>query len=151
MAISLSKLTPKINSRHRRKVVGRGNASGHGCYSCRGLKGQRARTGGKRKLKLMGFKTVLRRIPKLGGFKSIYPKLVVINLDILEKKFSNEATIDPEKLVEIGLVKKMQKSNGIKILGNGKLTKKFIIKAQAFSKSATEAIEKAGGQAIKIQ
>ncbi len=90
-----------------------------------------------------------RRIPKLKGFRSIHPKPQIVNLVDLERKFSDGATVDKNRLIESGLV--AGKSKQIKILGEGKLTKKFIVKANSFSESAKIAIEKSGGQAIKIK
>lgn len=148
MTITLSNLKPKFGSKHQRKTVGRGNASGHGTYSGRGQKGQRARSGGKKGLKLKGLKSMLKQIPKIGGFVSRYPRTVVVNLNKIERKFESGEVIGPKKLVEAGLIE--NKSGKVKILAKGKLSKKFTIKAHAFSQAAIKSIEKAGGQAIKI-
>lgn len=146
--INLSSLKRFAKSKKRPKRVGRGDASGHGTYSGRGQKGQRARSGGKKGMKAKGIRPIMKRLPKLGGFKSIYPRLAIVNLENLEKKFSDGETVDPIKMLESGLIKTA--AFGIKILGRGQLTKKLTIKAQSFSKSAEEAIKKAGGTIIKL-
>lgn len=144
MALKLYNLKPAFGSKHKKKRIGRGHGSGHGTYSTRGAKGQKARSGGKGGLKFKGMKTNILSIPKLGGFRSLVPKKAVVNLKDLENKFSNSDIITPGKLVEKGLIKSSQA--GVKILGEGKLTKKLIIKGCAISVSAKEAVEKAGGQ-----
>ena len=147
MPLTLSNLKPKKGSKKGKKRVGRGGK--RGTYSGRGQKGQRARSGGKKGLKLKGFKSLMHNIPKLRGFKSRKKKMAVINLEDLEKKFNQGETIDLQKLKEIGLIKKSEKR--VKILAKGKLTKKLTVKAHAFSKSAEEEIKKAGGEVIKIE
>ena len=160
MPLTLSNLAPKKGSRKRRKRVGRGDSSGHGTYSGRGQKGQRSRSGGKKKLALKGLRATLWRISKKGGFKSIKPKMACVNLGDLEKKFKKNEIIDPEKLVKVGLIR--TKKFGVKVLakpftfkrkvkGKGRLTKAFTVKAQAFSDSAKSAIKKAGGKVISLK
>jgi len=130
-----------------KKRVGRGNASGHGTYSTRGIKGQRSRTGGRKRLVAKGFKNTLRRLPKNKGFKSLANRPVVVNLKDLAKHFFDGQLVRPIDLKNKQLIKDL--SDPIKILGTGKLTKKLIISAQQFSKTAKTAIIKAGGQ-VKI-
>lgn len=142
MELSLANL--KSYQRKDRKRVGRGDASGHGTYSGRGQKGQKSRSGGRKGLKRMGLKQFLRQIPKKRGFKSFYPKRQVVNIGDLEKKFKENEIITPEKLMEKGLLKSAYP--GVKILAQGKLTKKLIVRAHGFSKSAESAIKKAGGR-----
>ena len=149
MPITLSNLAPKPGSRHRRKRVGRGDGAGHGTYSGRGQKGQRARSGGKKGLALKGLRSTLWRIPKKGGFRSIKPGQVFINLGDLEKKFKENEIVDPEKLVKRGLIRTA--GAGVKILSRGGLTKKLTIKAHAFSTKAKNAIKKAGGKVISLK
>jgi len=141
MSVTLSNLKPAKGSQKKSIKVGRGGK--RGSYSGRGMKGQRARSGGKRGLKAFGLQQTLRRIPKLRGFRSPYPKLAVVNIGDLEKKFNDGDIVDAAKLARVGLVDKAQ--NGIKILGTGKLSKKLSVIADAFSASAKEAIEAAGG------
>ena len=101
-----------------RKRVGRGNASGSGTYSGRGQKGQRSRSGGKGGLKLKGLKQTIEKLPKSRGFTSPNPKLKILNLADLEKKYKDGENI---KLLDT------------KILGQGEIKKKLTIQAAAFS------------------
>ena len=142
MELNLSNL--KSYKRKKRKRIGRGDASGYGTYAGRGQKGQKSRSGGKRGLKRKGLKLFLKQIPKKRGFKSFYPKIQIVNIGDLNKKFTSNELITPRKLVKVGLIRSMQ--SNIKILGHGKLTKKFNIKAHKFSKSAENAIKKVGGK-----
>ncbi len=146
--LTLHTLKPAKGSKKKRKRVGRGNASGHGTYSTRGQKGQRSRSGGRNKLKIKGLKSLLQSIPKQRGFHSLYPKLAVVNLKDLEKSFNEGELITPKKLETKGLIRTAK--NGVKILSDGVLTKKFRVQADSFSKGAEEKIKKAGGEAIKI-
>lgn len=142
MPLNLSNLKPAKGSAKKRRRVGRGGK--RGAYSGRGMKGQRARSGGKKGLKALGFKQTLQRIPKSRGFKSLQAKMAIINLFDLEKKFNDGEAVDFKRLINTGLVKTAK--NGVKILGNGKLTKKLTVVASAFSASAKKAIEEIGGR-----
>ena len=135
----------KINKKAKKKTkrVGRGNASGHGTYSGRGLKGQKARAGGKGGLKRRGLKQLLRNKPKLGGFKSLKPKMAIVDLDQLENNFETGEIINAKKLFAKKLIKTVK--NGVKILGSGKITKKLSVTADDFSESAKKAIIESGG------
>ena len=126
---------------------GRGHGSGNGKTAGKGHKGQKARSGAPR----IGFEggqmPLYRRIPKR-GFKNRNTKdIVAINLDVLER-FDNGATVTTEVLVDAGIIKNPR--DGVKILGNGELTKKLNVKVDAFSASAKEKIEAAGGTAEVI-
>ena len=143
MSINLSNLKPAKGAQKKSIKVGRGGK--RGSYSGRGMKGQRARSGGKRGLKAFGLRQTVRRIPKLRGFRSAYPKMAVVNIAELDKKFIDGDIVDGAKMIRIGLVDKANK--GIKILGTGKLAKKLSVIADAFSASAKAAIEAAGGTA----
>ncbi len=131
-----------------KKRLGRGNASGKGNYSTKGLKGQKARSGGAKPVWFEWGQTPLtRRIPKLKGFKRYY-KLVtsyqVVNVGDLER-FDANTEITKEVLAESKLIRKA--SEPVKILWNGDLTKSLLFKGiEAFSKSAKEKIEKAWGK-----
>ncbi len=129
-------------SKKARKRVGRGFGC-HGTYSGRGQKGQRARSGGKKGLKLKGVKRMLLGIPKMRGFHSHYPKMEVVNVGDLDKKFKEGDIINPQALLKMKLVDRIKE--GVKILGDGEISKKLVIKGCAVSKSAKEKIEKAGG------
>jgi large subunit ribosomal protein L15 len=145
MVILLHNLKPAKGSQRKRKRVGRGNASGHGTYSTRGLKGQRSRSGGKSGLKKLGFKQTLQGVPKHRGFKSAKPDNQPVNLSEVNKFFKDNDTIDSRALLKAGLIKKI--GLPIKILGLGELKLKNLtfvnIKA---SQPAKEQIEKSGGK-----
>ncbi|MFH1111554.1 MAG: 50S ribosomal protein L15 [Patescibacteria group bacterium] len=140
MTITLHNLKSPTGSRKPRKRLGRGNASGHGTYSTRGQKGQRARSGGRKGLIQLGVKHFIMRMPKQRGFKSQNTPLEVVKLMSLNR-FSDDSLVDAAVLKSAGLCK----SRTIKIIGNGKLTKRLQIKVQAVSKGAKIAIEAAGG------
>jgi large subunit ribosomal protein L15 len=142
--MKLSDLAPAPGSRKRKKRVGRGQGSGLGKTSGRGHKGQKSRSGGGTKPGFEGGQMPLqRRLPKR-GFTNIFRKdFAVINVGVLDKLADTEIT--PEVLMREGLVKDVK--DGIKILGNGEITKAVTVKANAFSTSAREKIEKAQGKA----
>ncbi|HSP14864.1 MAG TPA: 50S ribosomal protein L15 [Thermoanaerobaculia bacterium] len=141
--MDLNNLKPKKGSKHGRKRVGRGPGSGHGKTSGRGEKGQKSRSGYTSKLGFEGGQMPLqRRLPKR-GFTNIFKKnRAVVNVSELER-FDNGATVDEAALRKAGLVK--GQNDGIKILGDGKLTKKLTVHATKFSESARKQIEAAGG------
>jgi len=138
--MKLHELKPAEGSRKSRNRVGRGTSSGNGKTSGRGQKGQKARSGGGVRLGFEGGQTPLfRRLPKR-GFTNINAKeYAIVNLD----PFDDGAEVTPVVLVESGIVK--SEKSGIKVLGNGELTKKLTVKAAKFSKSAEEAITAKGG------
>jgi len=142
--MNLSQLKPAEGSRKRRKRVGRGSGSGHGKTSCRGHKGQNARAGGGVRRGFEGGQMPLqRRLPKR-GFRNIFGKeYALVNVSALEA-FDEGSMVGPTELVQRGLVKKIM--DGIKILGDGELTKPLKIKAHKFSKTAIEKIRTAGGE-----
>ncbi|MCK4651350.1 50S ribosomal protein L15 [Candidatus Babeliales bacterium] len=131
----------------KRKRIGRGSDRGGTC--CRGHKGQKARSGSESRIKPSfegGQMSFTRRIPKRGFTNNRFKKEIqIINLSKLEKYFSSGNKVDRESLFKKGLIKGKRKFF-IKILGEGKLTKELIICADAFSKSAVEAIKKSGGK-----
>ncbi|MDZ4383027.1 MAG: 50S ribosomal protein L15 [Thermodesulfovibrionia bacterium] len=138
----LSDLSPKQGSNKKKKRVGRGIGSGHGKTSCRGHKGQKARTGGGTRVGFEGGQMPLyRRLPKR-GFTNIFRKdYAVVNLKDLDKL--SESVVTPEVILEKGLIKNTK--GGIKILGEGEIKKPITVKAHAFSASAKDKIIKAGG------
>ena len=147
--MSLSLNTQRsIKSGKPSRRIGRGPGSGRGTYSGKGLKGQKARSGGRGGLKLLGMKRQIQSMPKLPGFRSLYAKKQVVNLDILEENFSNGDKVTALALKEKGLV--ADSSATIKVLGQGTLTKKLIVVAHGVSAKAQEAITKAGGKVILI-
>jgi len=145
MTMRLHNLKPRPGAKHRTKRYGIGDSSGHGGTSGRGGKGQTARSGGSVRLGFEGGQMpLLRRIPKR-GFNNIDfgTDYATINVGDLNDAFEAGVTITPALLRETGLVKRQL--NGVKILGDGELTKKLTIQAHAFSASAKEKIAKAGG------
>ena len=147
--MELNNLQKNPGATKARKRVGRGPGSGLGKTSGRGQKGQNSRSGGGVRPGFEGGQSPLfRRLPKRGfsnaRFKTTY---AVINLSDLDK-FEDGATVTPELLKEMGLIK--QSLDGIKVLGNGTLTKKLNVKAHKFSSVAKEQIEKLGGKAEVI-
>lgn len=130
--------------RTAKKRVGRGPGSGMGKTSTRGQKGQNARSGGGVRLGFEGGQTpIARRLPKRGFTNFTRKEYAIVNVKDLNR-FEDGTEVTPALLIESGLVKK--ELNGVKILGNGELTKKLTVKAAKFSKSAQEAIENAGGK-----
>lgn len=136
--------------RKKRKRVGRGPGSGLGKTSGRGHDGQKARSGGGVRIGFEGGQMPLfRRLPKKGFNNSIFEKrYTCINIERL-KDFEDGATVNAEILLNSGIVSKIEK-DGIKILGNGELSNKLNVRANKFTKSAEEKIEKAGGKAEVI-
>lgn len=143
--MELYNLKPKYGSKNSRKRIGRGSGSGFGGTSGKGHKGQNARSGGGVPPGFEGGQMPLkRRIPKF-GFHNIFRKeFAIVNVGSLNI-FEDGAVVDPEVLISKGLIKKAK--DGIKILGNGEISKKITVKANKFSASAKEKIEKAGGVA----
>jgi len=146
--LSLNRLKPAKGSIRHKKRIGRGNASGHGTYSTRGLKGQRSRTGGRNKLKRLGFKKILLQIPKVRGFKSDKAKNQVVNLDEINKYFSTGKLINPLNLFKAGLINSVKLP--VKILGQGELKIKDLrFEDVKLSQSAKAQIEKMSGKIMK--
>ncbi len=144
MPLSLDNLKPGQKSNSKRTRRGRGNASGKGNYSGKGMKGQKARSGTSG-LQRIGIKNLLRQTPKIRGFKSHKEKAQVVNLRDLNNKFNDGEEINPEILIEKGLVN--DKKAPIKILGEGELkVKKLKIVGVTASRGAQEQIEKQEGK-----
>jgi large subunit ribosomal protein L15 len=143
--MKLHELEKNIGATKKRKIVGRGRGSGLGKTSGKGHKGQNARSGGGVRTVFEGGQTPLyRRLPKRGfnnaRFATVY---AVINVSDLNR-FENGTVVSPALLKEVGLIK--NQLDGIKVLGNGELTKKLTIQANKFSKTAVEKIEKSGSK-----
>ncbi len=152
-SIGIHNIGPADGSTHRRKRVGRGIGSGHGKTSTRGHKGNKAR--GQVNPNFEGGQTPLhRRLPHLRGVASRNPhgfktmrdrRFALVNLNVLEEKFEAGAEITPETLIERGILRDLH--YGLKVLGDGDLTKKFTVRAHKFSQSAQEKLQAAGGTA----
>ena len=139
-----------VKSKKARKRVGRGDASGYGSYSGRGIKGQNSRSGGGVRPGFEGGQLPLfRRLPRIRGFTNIFrTEYSVVNVEHLET-FENGTDITPELLVQVGLVKKPKSL--IKILGSGELSKSLNVHAHNFSGSAKNKIESAGGKIEELK
>lgn len=132
-----------IHKKKKRKRVGRGGK--RGTYSGRGMKGQRSRAG--RRMK-PAIRSLIKRYPKLRGyaFNPVGLKPVVVNIGTLEKKFKSDDIVNPETLLKYGLIRRIKgKTPAVKILAEGKLTKKLVIEDCILSKTAKSKIEKLGG------
>ena len=143
--MTINDLSPVPGSTHVDKRKGRGHATGNGKTAGRGHKGQKARSGGGTRIGFEGGQMPLaRRIPKR-GFNNIFAKpLEAVNVSALEK-FEDGAVVDAQALLIAGVLSKCE--YGVKILGNGEITKKLTVKAAAFSETAKQKIEAAGGKA----
>ncbi|AOH38677.1 50S ribosomal protein L15 [Dialister pneumosintes] len=146
--MKLHELKPAEGSRRPRRRVGRGIGSGMGKTATRGTKGQWSRTGGGTRPGFEGGQMPLyRRLPKR-GFKNIFAKKYAeVNVEQLNC-FDNGAVVDPAALIEAGILKNVLE--GVRVLGNGELTKSLTVVAQGFTKSAQQKIEAAGGKAEVI-
>jgi len=146
--MNLSSLQPPAGSRKKRKRVGRGDASGHGGTSCKGHKGQNARSGGGTRPGFEGGQMPLaRRLPKR-GFRNIFRKhIVAINIVQLNK-FTAGSVIDAESLIRAGLVN--ERCDGIKLLGKGTIDYPLSVKVDMVSQGARIKIEAAGGSIIEV-
>ena len=146
--MKLHELSPVEGSKREAKRIGRGHGSGQGKTAGKGHKGQKARAGRGMRIGFEGGQMPLqRRLPKR-GFNNIFAKNIVsVNVGTLER-FENGAVVDTQALIDAGIVK--NSFDGVKVLGNGNLTKKLTVKVTAFSESAKAKIEAAGGKAEVI-
>ena len=151
MGIGIHNMHPTEGSTHRRKIVGRGIGSGHGKTATRGHKGNKAR--GQINPNFEGGQTPLhRRLPQLRGTSSRNPRgfkpyhkteYALVNVEELEAHFEAGAEITPEVLMSRGILRNLH--DGVKILGDGEVTKVFTVRAHKFSRSAQEKLQAAGG------
>lgn len=151
MALGLHNLGAPKGANKSKKRVGRGPGSGHGKTSTRGNKGQKSRSGYSRMRGFEGGQMPLhRRLPKR-GFTNIFKKeWNEVNLDTLEKAFQSGDVVTPERLVEVGIIRKLAK-DGVAILGRGELTKSLEVTAHRFTKTAAGKITAAGGKVIATE
>lgn len=143
-------INPPKDARKARKRVGRGDGSGHGSYSGRGVKGQKARTGPHIRPGFEGGQLPLYlRLPAMRGFTNIFHKqYAIVNIQKLDA-FPEGATVTPQTLMQAGLIRNSKTL--VKILGEGAIGKPLTVEAHQFSKSAWEKIEAAGGKVRKIE
>jgi large subunit ribosomal protein L15 len=150
MTIGAQELHPNPGATHQKKRVGRGNGSGHGTYSGRGLKGQKSRSGKNVRITFEGGQMPLaRKLHVLRGFSNARFKVVYqpVNVGQLER-FEAGATVDPEALKAAGVLKHLREP--VKVLGEGELTRKLNVTAHRFSDAAKAKIESAGGTATLV-
>lgn len=146
--MKLHELKRPEGSRSNRKRVGRGYGTGLGKTSGRGEKGQKARSGGNVRPGFEGGQMpLIKRLPKRGFKNPNRKEFAVVNLDVLNN-FDEGTEVTPELLLEKRVIRNVK--DGVKILGNGQLETKLVIKAHKFSKTAKEAIESVGGKAEVI-
>ena len=146
--MNLSNLSPAKGSKQSDNFRrGRGHGSGNGKTAGKGHKGQKARSGAPRPGFEGGQMPLYRRLPKRGFKNRNSKEIVAVNISVLEN-FDNDAVVSVDTLIERGIVKNPR--DGVKILGNGELTKKLTVQANAFSASAKEKIEALGGKAEVI-
>lgn len=137
-------------AKHKRKRVGRGNASGHGTYSGRGLKGQKARSGPGLRIGFEGGQLPLvQRMSRKRGFTNIFRvEYAEVNLRNLASRFPAGSEVTPEALVQVGVIKNVKKP--VKVLSQGELEGALTVRAHKFSAAARQKIEAAGGKAEVI-
>ena len=142
-------ISPALGSRRRRKRVGRGDGSGHGTYSGRGIKGQKARAGFSMKRGFEGGQLpLIKRLPRKRGFTNIFrTEYSLVNIDELNR-FEAGSEVTPERLVESGLVKSLKYP--VKVLGRGEISQPLSVRANRFSAVAKAKIEAAGGKVEEI-
>lgn len=142
-----SDLRPRRGAKHKRKRVGRGNASGHGTYSGRGLKGQKARSGPGIRIGFEGGQLpLIQRMSRKRGFTNIFRvEYAEVNLRNLASHFPAGSEVTPEALVQAGIIKNLKKP--VKILSQGDLEGALTVRAHKFSAAARQKIEAAGGKA----
>ncbi len=139
-----NELKPPLGAKHKRKVVGRGNGSGHGTYSGRGLKGQKARSGGGVRVGFEGGQLpLIKRLPRKRGFRNIFKiEYNIVNVGQLAV-FAPESKVTPEELLRAGLINTANRPT--KILGTGDIKHPLLVSADRFSSLAEKKIVAAGG------
>ena len=147
--MKLHELSPNAGSSKERKRIGRGPAPGQGKTAGKGHKGQKSRAGKGPRVGFEGGQMPLqRRVPKR-GFNNIFRKeFATVNVSSIEKVFNNGDVVTIDALIEKGLIKKVL--DGVKVLGNGEISKKLTVQVNAYSESAKQKIETAGGKAEVI-
>ena len=138
-------LRPPKGARRPRKRVGRGDGSGNGSYSGKGMKGQNSRAGGGVRLGFEGGQLpIIKSLPMMRGFTNIFrQEYNVVNLDRIARLFPENSEVTPQALVEAGVFKNLK--NPVKVLGRGELSVSLVVSAHRFSRSARDKIEAAGG------
>ncbi len=150
MTLRLHDLRPSPGAKRRIKRIGRGCGSGHGGHeSGRGTKGQKSRSGGGVRPTFEGGQTPFwMRFPKRGFHNPLRVEYAVVNVGTLERYFQAGDVVTPEVLLSRGIIKDLK--DGLKVLGDGELTKALTVKAHKFSETARKKIEAAGGKAEEV-
>lgn len=143
MSVAMHTLRPAEGSRRAKKRVGRGNGSGHGTYSTRGAKGQRARSGGRSGLKKKGMKRIVAAMPKLGGFISRVSHASAVSVGALSRVFVAGDIVTVRLLKKKGLIP--ADARGAKVIGTQKLTIALTLRGVTATPTARAVIEQAGG------
>lgn len=146
MALTPATIKPAKGATQRTRRVGRGHGSTKGTTAARGTKGQRARSGGRKRTKLRGFRPSLLKIPKVRGFKSMYGKAVTVTLASVVRVVKDGDVVTPRFLASKGLTAGHEQL--VKIVGTADGVKKMTVKSCELSASAKETIEKAGGTVV---
>ena len=143
-------LRPPKGARRPRKRIGRGDSSGHGSYSGKGMKGQNARSGGGVRPGFEGGQNpITKALPSMRGFTNIFRKqFTVVNLDRLAR-FPSNSEVTPQLMVEAGVVKNLKRP--VKVLGRGEMDSPMVVEAHSFSGSARRKIEAAGGSVREVR
>ncbi len=149
MSSGLHAIRPPRGAVRRPKRIGRGLGSGHGTFSTRGIKGQRARSGGRRGIGKRTIKHLIMRLPKFKGMKPWRPKIQHVTTGQLEAHFAPNARVDVPALVAAGLIDPGRR--GVKVLAAGELSQPLAVTATAFSRQARELIERAGGTTFTVE
>lgn len=147
MSLSLSNLQPARGSKRRAKTIGRGGK--RGTYSGRGLKGQKARSGGRKGLKRLGMRQLMERTHQLRGFRSRHQKPATVSLGTLNRYYTDGATVTPADLLTKKIVTTVK--NGVKVLSNGALQIKIKVTGCAASAAAIKKIQAAGGEIATLE
>ncbi|MDP2719315.1 MAG: 50S ribosomal protein L15 [Dehalococcoidia bacterium] len=143
-------LKPAADSKFRRKRVGRGDGSGHGAYSGKGMKGQKSRSGGGVRPGFEGGQNpLIKKLPFKRGFTNHFKKeYSLVNIGLLNV-FESGSEVTPDRLLKAGLVKSLRKH--IKVLGNGTIEHPLVVHAHKFSNSARTALEAVGGKGVELK
>jgi len=147
MVLTLHTLKARRGTKRKKRRIARGNAGKGGTYAGRGMKGQRSRSGGKRKAKHAGKRgpAFVFQLPKKRGFTSLQRPIATVSLADLSREYEDGSSVTIKELKSAGLVSRS--ATKVKVLGTGEMKKKLIVTADRFTKTAAEAIQQAGGEA----
>ena len=144
MKLNIHTLKPARGAHKKGKVIGRGNASGHGTSATRGGKGQTARTGGAHSLRQKAFRRLMQSTPKLRGFKTLESKPKTVTFEVLDKKFNAGEKVTVASLIEKNIIG--ENIRNVKIVNSGNLTKKLSFEGIKFTAKSAELVKELGGE-----